>query len=243
MAHELYNQLSKYTDASYRRTKNYQREVDFILRRVGNVPGRRILIDVACGSGGHAELLSKAGFEVYAVDLNTSMLRLLKKNLPDAKVFKQDMKQLHVPVQADVLLCMYNSINYNYSHAELSNTLQRFYDHLKPGGVVIFDTAFMRHTWTPGPFSVETTTTPEFEAARVNKSYRKGSFGLVDIVYIIFEKGRKKVVETQNKIFLPDRKRIIELMKQVGFKPKVYFDFSDRKRSGTVSVFVGRKPG
>jgi trans-aconitate methyltransferase len=243
MAHELYNQLSKYTDASYRRTKNYQREVDFILRRVGNVPGRRILIDVACGSGGHAELLSKAGFEVYAVDLNTSMLRLLKKNLPDAKVFKQDMKQLHVPVQADVLLCMYNSINYNHSHAELSNTLQRFYDHLKPGGVVIFDTAFMRHTWTPGPFSVETTTTPEFEAARVNKSYRKGSFGLVDIVYIIFEKGRKKVVETQNKIFLPDRKRIIELMKQVGFKPKVYFDFSDTKRSGAVSVFVGRKPG
>ena len=243
MAHELYNQLSEYTDASYRRTKNYQREVDFILRRFGNVPGRRILIDVACGSGGHAELLSKAGFEVYAVDLNTSMLRLLKKNLPDAKVFKQDMKQLHVPVQADVLLCMYNSINYNYSHAELSNTLQRFYDNLKPGGVVIFDTAFMRHTWTPGPFSVETTTTPEFEAARVNKSYRKGSFGLVDIVYIIFEKGRKKVVETQNKIFLPDRKRIIELMKQVGFKPKVYFDFSDTKRSGAVSVFVGRKPG
>ncbi len=243
MAHELYNQLSKYTDASYRLTKNYQREVDFILRRVGNVPGRRILIDVACGSGGHAELLSKAGFEVYAVDLNTSMLRLLKKNLPDAKVFKQDMRQLHVPVQADVLLCMYNSINYNYSHAELSNTLQRFYDHLKPGGVVIFDTAFMRHTWTSGPFSVETTTTPEFEAARVNKSYRKGSFGLVDIVYIIFEKGRKKVVETQNKIFLPDRKRIIELMKQVGFKPKVYFDFSDTKRSGAVSVFVGRKPG
>ena len=53
MAHELYNQLSKYLDASYRRTKNYQQEVDFILRRVGNVPGRKILIDVACGSGGH----------------------------------------------------------------------------------------------------------------------------------------------------------------------------------------------
>ena len=65
MAHELYNQLSKYLDASYRRTKNYQQEVDFILRRVGNRPGKKILIDVACGSGGHAELLSKAGFSVY----------------------------------------------------------------------------------------------------------------------------------------------------------------------------------
>jgi len=65
MAHELYNQPSKYLDASYRRTKNYQQEVDFILRRVGNRPGKKILIDVACGSGGHAELLSKAGFSVY----------------------------------------------------------------------------------------------------------------------------------------------------------------------------------
>jgi len=239
MADELYNQLSKYIDASYRRTKNYQKEVDFILRRVGSTRG--ILIDVACGSGGHAERLSKAGFEVYAVDLNDGMLRLVKKNCPKARVFKQDMKDLQVPVQADVLICMYNSINYNYSHAELAHTLQRFYDHLKPGGVLIFDTAFMKHTWKPGPFSVETMTTPEFEVARVNKSYKKASFGIVEIVFVIFEKGRKKIVETQNKIFLPDRDRILKLMKQVGFKTKVYFDFSDKKRSGTVSVFVGHK--
>jgi len=241
MAHELYNQLSKYIDASYRRTKNYQQEVDFILRRVENTPEKKILIDVACGSGGHAELLSKAGFEVYAVDLNDGMLRLVKKNLPKARVFKQDLRQLDLPVQADVLICMYNSINYNYSYTELTQTLQRFYDHLKPGGVVIFDTAFMNHTWKPGPFSVETITAQEFEVARINKSYKRRSFGIVDIVFVIFEKGRKKIVETQNKIFLPDPKRIFALMKQVGFKTKLYFDFSDTKRSGTVSVFVGRK--
>src|SRR5215216_3271867 len=122
MAHELYNQLSKYTDASYRRTKNYQQEVDFILRRVGDTPGRKIVIDAACGSGGHAELLSNAGFEVYAVDLSSAMLRLIKKNLPDAKLFKHDMRHLHVPVKADLLICMFNSINYNYSYAELSRT-------------------------------------------------------------------------------------------------------------------------
>lgn len=129
MAHELYNQLSKYIDASYRATKNYQQEVDFILRRVGK--RSEIVIDVACGSGGHAELLSNAGFEVYAVDLNPAMLRLLKKNLPSAKIFKQDMRHLQVPVQTDVLICMYNSINYNYSYTELTRTLKRFYDHLK----------------------------------------------------------------------------------------------------------------
>ena len=109
------------------------------------------------------------------------------------------------------------------------------------GGVLIFDTAFMKHTWKPGPFNVETITTPEFEVARVNKSYKKGSFGIVEIVFVIFEKGRKKLVETQNKIFLPERDRILSLMKQVGFKTKVYFDFSDTKRSGTASVFVARK--
>lgn len=241
MAHELYNQLSKYIDASYRCTKNYQQEVDFVLRRACNSTRRKIVIDVACGSGGHAELLSKAGYEVYGVDLSPAMLRLLKKNLPTAKVFKQDMRNLRVPVQADLLICMYNSINYNYSYAELSNTLQRFYDHLKPGGLAIFDTAFMTHTWKPGPFSVETITTPEFEVARINKSYKKRSFGIVDIVFVIIEKGRNKIVETQNKIFLPDQKRIITLMKQIGFTPKVYFDFSDTKRNGTACVFVGRK--
>src|SRR5689334_7237117 len=224
MAHELYNQLSKYIDASYRRTKNYQQEVDFILRRVGNIPGRKVLIDVACGSGGHAELLSKAGFDVYAVDQSPAMLQLLKRNLPTAKVFNQNMQNLQVPVQADLLICMYNSINYNYSYTELSHTLKRFYDHLKPGGVVIFDTMFMTDTWKPGPFNVETITTPDFEVAHVNKSQKKRSFGIVDIVFVIFEKGRKKIVKTQNKIFLPDRKRILETMKQVGFTPRLYFD-------------------
>lgn len=241
MAHELYNQLSKYIDASYRATKNYQQEVDFILRRVGEIEGGKILIDVACGSGGHAELLSKAGFEVYAVDVNSPMLRLLKRKVPKAKVYKQDMRDLQVPLQADLLICMYNSINYNYSYAELSSTLKRVYDHLNRGGVLIFDTAFMTDTWKPGPFSVETIPTPDFEVARVNKSSRKRSFGIVDIVFVIFEKGRKKIVETQNKIFLPDRKRILEIMTKVGFKSKLYYDFSDTKRSGTVSVFVGRK--
>ena len=243
MAHELYNQLSKYIDASYRATKNYQQEVDFIVRRTATTTGKKIVIDVACGSGGHAELLSKAGFDVYAVDLNPAMLRLLKRNVPKAKAYKQDMRKLQVPVQADVLICMYNSINYNYSYAELSRTLKHFYDHLKLGGVVIFDTAFMIDTLKPGPFSVETITASEFEVARVNKSSKKRSFGIVDIVFVIFENGRRKIIETQNKIFLPDRERILALMKQVGFTPKLYFDFSDTKRSGTVCVFVGRKSG
>jgi SAM-dependent methyltransferase len=241
MAQELYNQLSKYTDASYRRIKNYQKEVDFILRRVGNRAASKIVIDVACGSGGHAELLSRAGFEVYAVDLNPGMLRLFRKNVPSAHILKQDMRQLHVPAQADLVICMFNAINYNYSYAEFSRTLQRFYDHLKPGGVVIFDTAFMKHTWRPGAFSVDTMTTPDFDLVRANKSYKKSSFGIVEIVYIVFEKGRKKIVETQNKIFLFDPDRILTLMKQIGYKPKVYFDFSDRKRNGIVSVFVGQK--
>lgn len=99
----------------------------------------------------------------------------------------------------------------------------------------------MTNTWKPGPFSVETITTPDFEVARINKSSRKRSFGIVDIVFIIFENGLRKIVETQNQIFLPDRKRIFETMKQIGFTPKLYFDFSDTKRSGTVCVFVGRK--
>lgn len=59
MAHELYNQLSKYIDASYRRTKNYQQEVDFILRRVGKIPGKKILVDVAVGVAGMRSCLAK----------------------------------------------------------------------------------------------------------------------------------------------------------------------------------------
>jgi hypothetical protein len=112
----------------------------------------------------------------------------------------------------------------------------------QPGGTVIFDTAFMKDTGRQGCFNVDTITTSGFDLARVNKSYQKRDFGIVDIVYVIFENGRRKIVETQNKIFLPERERVLDLMRQVGFRPKLYFDFSDTKRSGTVAVFVGRRP-
>ncbi len=240
----MYNQLAKYTDLLYY-SKNYKKEVDFILKKIKeNGIGAKTLIDVACGSGNHAKIFQKHGYKVYGVDLNDGMLKLAKSNVPKIKLFRQDLRKLNIKVKADVIICMFNSINYNYSYKQLKSTLKRFYNHLGKNGMIVFDSAFTKDNWIEGYFGAEQFRFSNLDIARINKSYSKNSVGTVDQTYVIFDRGKKKIFENTNKIFIFDKNKIKNLMEKIGLKTILYHNFSDRhgKISGfKTTVFVGKK--
>lgn len=176
------------------------------------------------------------------MDINSDMLVLARKNLgTKIKLYRQDMRKLHIPVRADILVCLFNSINYNLSYKELKDTLTRFYNHLKPGGVVVFDSAFTKSNWKEGYFGAQVYTVDGTNVARVNKSTSRGDIGTVYITYIIQRGAKKDIIETENVIMLLDPKKVLGIMKRVGFKTTIYHDFSTRKSKGKIVVFVGKK--
>lgn len=237
---EMYNKLAKYTDLLYG-NKNYQKEVGFILRRVKNHKNKN-LIDVACGSGKHSKIFQRKGYNIFAVDLNKGMLRLAKRNIPKAKFFCQDMRKLNLKTKASVLICMFNSINYNFGYNQLKSTLKRFHKHLDDKGILVFDTfLFADDNWIEGYFGVEKYSSKNLDIARINKSLRNRNTGIFEQTYVVYEKNKKSVFESINKRFLFDKKRILKLMEEVGFKAKLYYDFSDSKKKGKFPVFVGIK--
>lgn len=230
----MYDSLAKYTDAFYA-AEDYKSDIDFIIQQAKKykISGKTV-IDVACGSGNHSKLLSKQGFKVYGVDLNKGMLNLAKKNVPKITLYQQDLRKLELPINADILICMFNSINYCYGYKEMESTFKRFYDHLNEKGLIVFNTGLSKHWWKNGYFGAAKIQTKSFDVARINKSFLKGDYGVTDIVYVVFEGSKKKIYESQNKIFLPELDHIKKLMLKVGFKTSV-------KKVGSSYMFIGVK--
>lgn len=234
--------LAKYTDVSYSK-KDYLKETQFILQVAKQLKIKgKIVLDVSCGSGNHSRIFSNLGYFVTGVDLNKDMLALARKTLGSkVKLYKQDMRKINIPVKADILVCLFNSINYNLSYKELKTTLTKFYNHLKPDGIVVFDTFFTKENWKDGYLSNQAYKVDDADVVRISKSTSKGDIATVYITYIIHKGKQKSIIETDNVIMLLEPKKVLEIMKQIGFKTKIYYDFSLRKADGGMNIFVGKK--
>jgi SAM-dependent methyltransferase len=137
----LYKQLANYYDKFYH-IKNYKMEVDFILQifKKYKIKVRNIL-DVGCGTGSHDKLLSLKGYHVTGVDLNEEMLKIARKKVRNGIFIKGDMRSLDsvVSKQYDAVILLFNSIGYNTNKRDFRKTLKGVYNHLRKGGVFIFD--------------------------------------------------------------------------------------------------------
>lgn len=101
------------------------------------------LLDVACGTGSLALLLRPYGWQVWAVDGSTGMVREARSKFRPYRhqihAGQQDMRGLHVRTRVDVCTCMFDSINHLTTLRDLGSTFRGMRNALTPGGWVIFD--------------------------------------------------------------------------------------------------------
>ena len=63
---------------------------------IENLDGKRIL-DVGCGPGRDAKFFADLGYEVVGIDLSEKLLEIARKNVPKAKFYLMDMRNLDFP--------------------------------------------------------------------------------------------------------------------------------------------------
>lgn len=132
-------------DAMYA-DKDYARECDTIeeaIRRHGNGGAYGAILDLGCGTGGHAIPLAQRRYDVTGIDLSADMVTLARRKAADASVratFREgDMRQLHVGRTFDVVLILFAALGYQTEAADVEAALRNARRHLRPGGILVLD--------------------------------------------------------------------------------------------------------
>ena len=126
--------------------KDYTGEVDTVinyLRRRGISKGS--VLELGCGSGGHAFELVNQGFNVTGVDCSKEMLKLAREKATTSlqfaspKFLLSDVRSLALQESYDVVLSLFHVVSYQISDNDLKETFATAARHLRSGGVFLFD--------------------------------------------------------------------------------------------------------
>src|SRR5690349_4817342 len=103
----------------------------------------KTMLDVCCGTGVMAEMLTREGFKVTGFDLSDPMIAEAKRKASSKKLkidyFCQDAAELDLGHTFEAAYSFFDSLNYIIDPARLALAMKRVATHLEPGGSFIFD--------------------------------------------------------------------------------------------------------
>ena len=210
---QLFKKFAKYYDKIYA-DKDYEHEAKIIKWAVKKhkISKGKKLLDVACGTGSHAARL-KNKFTITGLDINPEMLKLARRKVSRVKFIKGDMKTLALQDKFDVITCLFTSMTYNQNYEELENSLKNFFDHLKNGGVVIFDIGIHKDHWLGGSIWINTYSDKDLQLARISQSPPEPKDGIFEgkMIFLIKDKGKVDFEIDEHKlgVFEPEKIKII----------------------------------
>lgn len=131
-------------DAMYE-SKDYAGECDLLQAafvRFGAGPVRSVL-DLGCGTGGHAVPLAQRGLAVTGVDRSPGMLERAGEKAADAgadvALHQGDVRTVRLGATFDAVIVMFAVMGYQLANDDVRATLRTVRAHLQPGGLLVFD--------------------------------------------------------------------------------------------------------
>src|SRR5947209_4160000 len=130
------------------REKNYRDECVLLsetFRRYAPSPVTSIL-DLGCGTGGHAVELARRGHVVAGVDRSPEMLRRAEAKAAAAGLSITwscaDVRDFHFDQRFDAAISMFSVLGYLTSNDDLHRCFRRVRDHLSAGSLFVFEVWF-----------------------------------------------------------------------------------------------------
>lgn len=108
------------------------------------------ILDIACGSGTFGFLLKRYGYHYLGMDSSRQMIGLarLKMTTQNSQfpVWVGNMQQFRLAQPVDVVLCLYDSINYLFTPENWNRTFDGVFNSLKKMGLFIFDITTIKNS-------------------------------------------------------------------------------------------------
>lgn len=123
----------------------YDLDYEKIYKFIREVLGKKslepeLILEMACGTGGLTEKLAR-DYKLHAFDLSDDMLSVCENKIrsKNLKLFKQNMVGFSAPASYDAIFSVGDSLNYVTDEKDFEAAIKSSYDHLKDGGIFIFD--------------------------------------------------------------------------------------------------------
>ncbi len=139
----MYNELSLLYDQYMEEVpyKKWFENIEHYLAKYNKNPNT--VLDLGCGTGTMALMLSEQGYNVTAIDLSEDMLAVASQKAFEANkqiIFSnQDMCSFSLPCPVDLIISLCDCINYITTNQELLQVFKNCYNNLNSGGMLIFD--------------------------------------------------------------------------------------------------------
>lgn len=165
--------------------KDYEKEAVRLAELIrGHCPHARNVLDVACGNGEHARLLSRH-FKVDGMDLQPEFVDLARKTAAGGRFEVADMTDFDLGRQYDVVMCLGSSFAAVGTVENLGIAMKSFRRHLAEKGLVIVERWFAPSQWTPGRVSAVKVETEDVHICRMSHSDQVGTLSVLTFEYLI----------------------------------------------------------
>ena len=190
----MFSESADLYDLIYSSFKNYADETATLASLIRREhPNARTILDVACGTAEHARILSdQHRFEVDGLDLDPAFVRIARGKLRRGNVYEGDMTSFELPGRYDVVQCMFSSVGYVRTLANVRRALERFRAHLAPAGIVLVEPWFAPGVMEQGRVSIDTAAAPDVKVARMARTEIDGRMSRIHFEYLV---GRASGIE------------------------------------------------
>jgi SAM-dependent methyltransferase len=220
----VFGEYSRYYNLLYK-DKDYAGEADYVHGLIAKYhPAAKSILDLGCGTGRHDALLVKNGYTVTGVDQSEEMLAVARAQCsslsvqPSSLNFVQgDIRTIRLGKSFDVVISLFHVMSYQVGNKDLQAAFANAREHLKPGGIFIFDCWYGPAVLTDRPVVRVKNLEDEIIAiTRIAEPLMHPNENVVDVNYHVFikEKAGKQVNELQEThrmryLFKPEIERFL----------------------------------
>lgn len=195
----VFGNYARYYDLLYR-DKDYIGEAQFIHQLLQTHASDAVsILELGCGTGIHAVLLAKEGYQVHGVDISTQMLERSQSRLTQLpldiasrlKFSQGDIREFCANQQFDAIVSLFHVLSYQTTNEALQATFATVKSHLKPRGVFIFDAWYGPAVLSDRPtIRIKRLEDEEVTITRIAEPVMHANENLVDVNYQIFIKDK-----------------------------------------------------
>ncbi|HWM90691.1 MAG TPA: methyltransferase domain-containing protein [Thermoanaerobaculia bacterium] len=240
MEHRLFREAAARYDL-HTPPHHYQHDHRFVLEELSRLPSPARVLDVGCGTGVFLERARAAGLDALGLDAAPEMVAFAQERLGPEVVRLGRMQDLDEREAQDAIVSLCWSFNYCASLAEAGEILARFFRALRPGGLLILQTAHAANA--TGRLQEDSEPGPDGEPDDIRFLYRftpePGEEPRLIAQYVYACRSLNELVFEEHVLEAADVLRLGELARKAGFDEiRIYDNWRREPFSRSLSPFL-----